>query len=144
MSDGSSVYRQVLLEHFRHPRNRGGLEGMDRVHRGANPRCGDEIEVGVEIDGGYLRAVRFRGRGCSICIASASMMSEVLTGTSLERARSLGRALADWFSDDRGEAVSPLIGEPLIALGAVRAHPARRRCALLAWEALAASLDEAR
>lgn len=142
MSQTSSVYREVLLEHFRHPRNRGGLEAMRHVHRGANPRCGDEIEVGVDIDEQCLRVVRFRGRGCSICIASASMMSEVLTGSTLDEARSLAGVLIGWFSEASRETPPP-ISEPLTALGAVREHPARWRCVLLPWEALLGSLAQA-
>lgn len=142
MSTDAGVYRELLLEHFHHPRNRGEVAGMARVRRGANPRCGDEVEVGVDLDGDRLRAVRFRGRGCSICIASASMMSEMLSGTTVDQALSLGSAMAEWFAEDAGSRPPVSIAEPLTALGAVQGHPARRRCALLPWDALTAALHD--
>ncbi len=142
MSTDGGVYRELLLDHFHHPRNRGEVAGMMRVRRGANPRCGDEVEVGIDLDGECLRAVRFRGRGCSICIASASMMSEVLSGTTVDEAMSLSLAMTGWFSGAAGSRPPTRISEPLAALSAVQGHPARRRCALLAWEALMAALRD--
>lgn len=142
MSGDGGVYRELLLEHFHHPRNRGEVAGMFRVRRGANPRCGDEVEVGVDLDGERLRAVRFRGRGCSICIASASMMSEVLDGATVDEALSLCADMSGWFTEAAGTRPPPRISVPLTALSAVQGHPARRRCALLAWEALAAALRD--
>jgi nitrogen fixation NifU-like protein len=129
------LYKEVLLDHFRHPRNKGELTGADTVRRGSNPRCGDDIEVGVFLRGDRLESVRFRGRGCSICIASSSLMTEAVTGTSLTEARHLCEAMQSWFGQGDGAQVA----EPprdLEALSAVRDYPARRRCVLLSWEAL--------
>ena len=74
----NTLYKEVLLEHFHQPRNKGGLQGADVLRRGSNPRCGDEIEVGLFLQGDRLERVKFRGRGCSVCIASASLMTEAL------------------------------------------------------------------
>ena len=132
MSD-QSLYREVLLDHFHNPRNKGGLDDMQHVRRGDNPRCGDEIEVGVIDKHDSLEAVRFRGRGCSICLASASIMTETTQGLKIAQARSLVDGMKTWFGDDE-ETSAPVDG--VLALGSVRQHPARKKCAMLAWQAL--------
>lgn len=128
-----SVYKEVLLDHFHNPRNKGELDDMDMVKRGSNPRCGDEIEVGIACDNGVIGAVRFRGRGCSICLASASMMTECISGLRFQQARQLIVKLQHWFSNTNSE-MPP--NENLSALGPIRQHPARKKCVLLAWQAL--------
>jgi len=133
-----SVYKEVLLDHFHNPRNKGELDDMDLVRRGSNPRCGDEIEVGIDCDNGVLETVRFRGRGCSICLASASMMTECTSGLKLQQARQLVAKLQQWFSNTNNE-LPP--NENLAALGTIRQHPARKKCVLLAWQALDETLD---
>jgi nitrogen fixation NifU-like protein len=133
-----TLYKDVLLDHFHHPRNKGDLHGAAVIRRGSNPRCGDEIEVGIDVEAGRLSRVRFRGRGCSVCIASASLMTEVVDGRGTGEARALADGMRAWFG---GEAApeEPPVG--LEALAAVRAYPARRRCVLLSWEALAEAID---
>lgn len=133
-----SVYKEVLLDHFHNPRNKGELDDMDLVRRGSNPRCGDEIEVGIACDNGVLETVRFRGRGCSICLASASIMTECTSGLKLQQARQLIARLQQWFSNSDNE-IPP--NENLAALGTIRQHPARKKCVLLAWQALDEILD---
>ncbi len=128
-----SVYKTVLLDHFHNPRNKGELDAMDSVRRGSNPRCGDEIEVGIRANNGVLESVRFRGRGCSICLASASIMSECTMGLTRLQAQDLIQQMMEWFGDTKSEAPS---NTTLAALGAVRQHPARKKCVLLAWMAL--------
>lgn len=130
MSD-TSIYKDVLMDHYRHPRNRGDLADADVVRRGSNPRCGDDIDVGVNFADDKLEQVQFRGRGCSVCLASASMMTEAVTGKSKQDAHQLAAAMQAWFCAD-GE----LPAESLQALQAVRGSSARKRCVLLAWEAL--------
>lgn len=138
-----SLYKEVLLEHYRHPHNKceGELEGADVVRRGSNPRCGDEVEVGLYLQGGRVEKVRFRGRGCSVCIASSSMMTEAVSGRFTDEARQLCADMRRWFQQGDGDDISAP-PEGLLALSAVRAYPARRRCVLLSWEALADALDE--
>jgi nitrogen fixation NifU-like protein len=135
----ASVYKAVLLDHFHNPRNKGELDAMGMVRRGSNPRCGDEIEVGIDCHNGALEAVRFRGRGCSICLASASMMTECISGLQIAQARQLVDGFQQWFGNS-DEAAPP--HENLAALGTIRQHPARKKCVLLAWQALAENLDE--
>lgn len=137
-----SLYKETLLRHYRHPHNRceGELQGADIVRRGANPRCGDEIEVGLYLHGDDLAQVKFRGRGCSVCIASSSMMSEATQGLSAKDARQLCADMQAWFqAGDGGQLKDP--PADLQALSAVREYPARRRCVLLSWEALDDALD---
>ena len=85
----NTLYKDVLLNHFRHPRNRDDLDGADAVCRAINTLCGDEIEVGIFVSGDNIEQVRFRGRGCSICIASASMMTEAVAGHTDRQAKTL-------------------------------------------------------
>lgn len=136
------MYKELLLDHFHKPRNKGDLTGMDAVKRGSNPRCGDELEVGVSLDGQRLKAVRFRGRGCLVCIASASMMTEAIQGAARDDVMETAEALRGWFEAPAGTG-APALPEPLSALAAVQSHPARKRCVLLAWQALTDALDEA-
>ena len=132
------LFKTILLDHYRHPRNHGRLDKADVVKRGRNPRCGDEVEIGVTFDGDKLEKVAFAGRGCSICIASASMMTEAVIGKNRSEASVLYRQITGWFSDDAGtEEITPC----LQALTAVRAYPARKRCVLLAWQALNEALS---
>lgn len=142
MSD-RSLYKDVLLDHYRHPRNKcdGELEGADVVRRGSNPRCGDEVEVGLYLQDGRIDRVRFRGRGCSVCIASSSMMTESVSGLQTDEIRQLCRHMRRWFEQGDGEGMAEPPAD-LEALSAVREYPARRRCVLLPWEALAGALDE--
>ena len=103
-------------------------------------RCGDEIEVGLYLQGDQLREVRFRGRGCSVCIASSSMMTEAVKGRDAVAARQMCDHMHGWFGQSDGDALAPPPSD-LQALSAVREYPARRRCVLLSWEALADALD---
>ena len=130
MSD-NSLYKDVLMDHYRNPRNRGDLSEAEVVRRGSNPSCGDDIEVGVNFDNETLDKVMFRGRGCSVCLASASMMTETVSGKSKADAHQLVEGMRSWFG---GEGKNP--ADNLEALEAVRGHSARKRCVLLAWEAL--------
>lgn len=135
-----TLYKDVLLDHFHHPRNKGDLHGAAVIRRGSNPRCGDEIEVGIDVEAGRLSRVRFRGRGCSVCIASSSMMTEAVSGQTAADARHLCDDMQHWFQQGDGEGLAAPPAD-LQALSAVREYPARRRCVLLSWEALADALD---
>ena len=135
-----NLYRERLLDHFHNPRNRGELEAMPIVKRGSNPRCGDEIEIGLRPADGVVDELRFRGRGCSICLASASIMTETASGREFDEARRLASDVEQWFDRNADE---PTPDEELAALVPVRQHRARRKCVMLAWEALTEALDEA-
>ena len=136
-----SIYKDVLLDHYRHPRNRGDLADAHVVQRGSNPRCGDDLEVGVNFNGDVLQKVTFRGRGCSVCLASASMMTEAVSGKRVEDAEQLYTQMQAWF-DPAVDGNKNAPAESLQALEAVREHPARRKCVLLSWEALHGAIHE--
>ena len=139
-----ALYKATLLEHYRHPRNRseGPIHNADAVERGANPRCGDEVEIGIFLGHEKIEAIQFRGRGCAICIASASMMTEAIRGLSSDAARQLYQQMRDWFGAVETTA-DVTLPRDLQALAAVRDHPARQKCVMLSWEALAEALDKA-
>jgi nitrogen fixation NifU-like protein len=130
-----ALYQEIILDHYRRPRNRGELAGEHRTVEKRNPTCGDEITLHVHVEDGRIAAERFGGQGCSISQASASMMTEVLQGKTREEAL----ALADRFREmlhGSGEAASdPVLGD-LRALAGVARLPARVKCAMLPWTAL--------
>ncbi len=134
-----ALYKQQLLDHARKPRNRGDLDDADRCCRGTNPRCGDDVELGLYLERGNVKQLRFRGRGCSICMASASLLTESATGPAGDVAALCG-AMHQWFADADPGAPAPL--PELAVLGPVRAHPARHRCVLLSWDALRQALTD--
>jgi len=128
------------MDHYRNPRNHSDVSDCEVVRRGSNPRCGDDLKIGINFDSDKLRAVKFHGRGCSVCLASASMMTEAVAGKTRQTCRELYQDMKAWFNDGEGSSVV----EPpasLHALNALREYPARRRCVLLAWEALDSALD---
>lgn len=138
-----SLYKETLLKHYKHPCNRSNdaLQDADIVRRGSNPRCGDEIEIGLYLDNDHIEQVKFRGRGCSVCIASTSMMTVAISGKSKASADEMYQHMVQWFQDGEGnEMADP--PDDLQALSAVRAYPARRKCVFLSWEALASALKD--
>jgi nitrogen fixation NifU-like protein len=132
------LYREVILEHYKSPRNRGRIADPDVATRGHNPLCGDEVEVSLDIDNGVVRDVQFIGRGCSISQASASMMTEAVKGKTIEDTR----RLVDRFKlMMRGETTDDVDLGEVDALQGVRKYPVRVKCALLPWTTLQEGLD---
>jgi nitrogen fixation NifU-like protein len=133
------LYREVILDHYTRPRNKGTLDDADIKVEGANPLCGDELGISVKLSNGKIAAVRFVGRGCSISQASASMMTEQIKGKTLAEARALvGRFKAMMH----GQAVSEDELGDLMSLQGVRKFPVRIKCATLAWVALDQGVEE--
>jgi nitrogen fixation protein NifU and related proteins len=137
------LYQEIVLDHYRSPRNKAPLDHVPESMVHENPSCGDSIKLEVTLDDdGKLRSVRFDGRGCAISTASASLMTEKLKGLSVSEARSLAES---FIGSLRGE--SPL--ETLDAMGDLAAFkgvsqfPVRVKCATLAWHALLLSLPKA-
>lgn len=132
------LYREVILDHYRTPRNRGRLEEPTVVVELNNPLCGDELALYLKIEDGKVVDVRFDGRGCSISQSSASMMTEIVKGKSLDEALDLiarfkGMMQGELSADDAD------LGD-LEALQGVSKFPVRIKCALLSWEALSKGL----
>lgn len=138
-----SLHQQLILEHYRTPRNRGELESHSVDIHMRNPTCGDEIRLQMQVADDVIEAVRFRGEGCSISQASASMMCSMVEGLSLDEARALSvRFVALMHGDD--EAADPRSLGDLRALGGVSRFPVRIKCALLGFEALQEGMTRVR
>lgn len=139
-----ALYQELILDHYRRPRNKGALEGATRSAIMKNPLCGDEVALHVKLEGDKLSDVRFSGRGCSISQASASMMTQLVKGKSAEEIGQLRDTFRDLVmgttpADD--SAVTGKLGS-LRALGGVSRFPARVKCALLAWNALETAMSK--
>jgi len=153
MAGLEDLYREIILDHYRSPRNRGEL-AVPPAHRveGFNPLCGDEVVVYLELDGGVVKDLRISGQGCSISQSSASMMSASVKGKTVEEVRTLIRSFKSMMSiheqslgGDEAEETQTVdpedLGE-LAALQGVVKFPVRIKCATLSWNALAQGLDE--
>ena len=134
------LYKEVILDHYQNPRNRGQLESPDVATRGHNPLCGDEILLSLNIDGDTVSDIAFGGRGCSISQASASMMTENVKGHSLGEAEGLAGTFKSIMSGD-GDPDALGEAEELQALQGVKRYPVRVKCALLPWTALEEAVD---
>jgi nitrogen fixation NifU-like protein len=136
-----ALYQEMILDHYRRPRNKGTLENPDASVDIRNPLCGDEIGLQVAFDGDSVRDLRFSGRGCSISLASASMMTQLVKGKRTEEIDAIRKRFRDLMLGDTSVADDPQIGS-LRALSGVARFPARVKCALLAWNALESALAD--
>lgn len=142
------LYREVILDHYRNPRNRGHLEHPDASAQGVNPLCGDEIEIKLSFDGDVVSEVAVEGQGCSISQASASMMTEAIKGKSRSEIAELVARFRKMMSLDESDdtGVDPdrpgeVLGD-IEALQGVRKYPVRIKCASLGWNTLMEALGE--
>lgn len=134
------LYREIILDHYRNPRNCGSLDQPSATSEGDNPLCGDEVKVDLNIRDGRVSDVRFEAKGCSISQASASMMTEAVKGLSLEEVDSLFETFKGMmYSSDEVDVEA--LGD-LEALQGVRKFPVRVKCATLAWNTLQEALEE--
>ena len=131
----AAIYQELILDHYRRPRNKGALESADAEAERRNPLCGDEIVVQLAFEGDVVREARFTGRGCSISQASASMLTQALRGRTRAEADTLVRRFTALVHGDAEAGLDETLGE-LRALQGVARFPARIRCATLAWSAL--------
>jgi nitrogen fixation protein NifU and related proteins len=138
--DLKDLYRDVILDHNRHPRNFGKLESADARADGHNPLCGDRLTVFLKMDGNRLADVRFEGKGCAISTASASMMTEAVKGKDKASVGELFGKIHSLLTQQDAVA-DPSLGK-LAALSGVREYPARVKCASLCWHTLNAALAE--
>ena len=131
----AALYQEMILDHYRRPRNKGTLPSPDATAEMRNPLCGDEIDLQVKFSGDKVGALRFSGRGCSISQASASMMTQIVEGKSTTEVDSIRNRFRDLMLGDPTAATDTRLGS-LRALSGVPRFPARVKCALLAWNAL--------
>jgi nitrogen fixation protein NifU and related proteins len=139
MIELNELYRDVILEHKRNPRNYGRLDPHDASAVGHNPLCGDSLSLTLRLDGDAISELRFTGEGCAISVASASLMSEAVKGKPLPEVDALYREVHALLTE-AGHEPSPSLGK-LQALSGVREFPARVKCASLCWHTLHAALE---
>lgn len=140
--DLKDLYRDVIVDHNRHPRNFGKLEPADAHAEGYNPLCGDRLTVYVNLDDERVRDARFEGSGCAISVASASLLTEAVRGKSKAEIRALFDAVHTLLTQHDASVDTAQLGK-LAALSGVREFPARVKCASLCWHTLNAALERA-
>lgn len=133
------LYREIILEHFRSPRNKGHLDSPDVFAEGVNPLCGDEVRLGLALDGDRVEDVRIDGHGCSISQASGSMMTEAIKGKTLAEAERVAQAFKAMMLENGQPHGEVDLGD-LESLEGVKQYPVRIKCALLAWNTLLGGL----
>ncbi len=136
------LYRDLILDHFRHPRNQGALEKPDVKVQGVNPLCGDNLELAFIVREGKIEDIKMTGNGCSISQSSASMMTEALKGKDLSTSQSLAQAFKKMMLQNGSADDLPEDLEDLAALEGVQKYPVRVKCALLAWNTLLQGLTD--
>jgi nitrogen fixation protein NifU and related proteins len=143
MSSLDDLYRRVIMDHYQNPRNRGAFEDDALTINMNNPTCGDRISLQLKIDNGKVADAKFNGEGCSISMASASMMTDAIKGLDVDKALNM----ADLFSRMmKGENVEDELEDldigDIEALQGVCKFPARIKCATLAWKAMQKGVSE--
>jgi len=137
--DLNELYRDVILDHNKRPRNFGRLDPADATAQGHNPLCGDRLDVSVRLAGDRLEDLRFEGKGCAISVASASLMSEAVKGHTREEIARLFEVVHATLTQ-HDYSPPDTLGK-LAALSGVREFPARVKCASLCWHTLNAALE---
>lgn len=132
------LYREIIIDHYRRPRHRGVVEDASSRSEGTNPVCGDEVALTWRCAEDNIDAINFEGRGCSICMASASMMCDAVEKSSVADARITANRFRDMLlNGGSGEELGDLE-----SLAGVAAFPVRIKCAVLPWNALLQGLGE--
>jgi nitrogen fixation NifU-like protein len=140
-TDLQDLYRELILDHSRSPRHFGRLDDATHTADGINPLCGDKLKLYLQVgDDGTIESTRFEGSGCAISIASASLMTDAVTGIRTDEAESFVKEVtARLTTTEPADDISPRL-DKLVALDGVREFPGRVKCATLAWHALHAAL----
>ena len=137
--DLKDLYRDVILDHNKNPRNFGKLDPCDPSANGHNPLCGDRLTLTLRLEGDTVSDVRFEGKGCAISTASASLMTEAIKGLDEQAITALSEVVHRTLTSSTDAAVPEGLGK-LAALSGVREYPARVKCASLCWHTLSAAL----
>jgi nitrogen fixation NifU-like protein len=141
MSDVSELYQQVILDHYKQPRNFHRLPDANRKAEGNNPLCGDQITVFLHLDGDIIRDISFEGAGCAISKASASMMTAALKGKTRAEAKLLFDKFHKMVTGNPERRSDPAGLGKLEVFCGVSEFPVRVKCASLAWHTMNAALD---
>ena len=142
MSELSDLYQEVILDHAKMPRKHGTLDAPTGKAEGYNPLCGDQVNVTVQVHGDVVEKVRHEGAGCAISVASASIMSSMSEGKTLEDFETLFEHFQSVVTG-KSEADEEELGS-LIALAGVKDHPSRIKCATLAWHTMKEALQKSK
>jgi nitrogen fixation NifU-like protein len=140
MTDLHDLYQETIIDHSKRPRNKRALGHATHSADGHNPLCGDRVKVQLEIENGRIAGMGFEGSGCAISTASASLMTEALTGKTPEEAEILFEKFHVLLTEDKPSA--PGLGK-LAVFSGVREYPVRVKCATLAWHTLHSALQNA-
>ena len=143
MSDLREIYQQVVLDHNRAPRNYRKPENANRHADGHNPLCGDQISVYLHVEDGAVKDVGFQGKGCAICMASASIMTETVKGKAGDEAEALYNQFHDLLTRENLDEVETADLGKLRVFAGVREFPVRVKCATLPWHTFHAAMKGA-
>ena len=138
--DLRELYQEVIVDHNKNPRNFHAMTGDCRCVEGFNPLCGDKLSLYLKVEDNVILDASFKGRGCAISTASASLMTDALKGLSTEQAKELFERFHKMVTDDSAEAPQDI--DKLAVLAGVKDYPARVKCATLAWHTLVAALEQ--
>ncbi|RNA67432.1 Fe-S cluster assembly sulfur transfer protein SufU [Alteribacter keqinensis] len=136
-----TLYRQVIMDHYKNPRNRGELDGDSLTVNMNNPTCGDRIQLQMKVEDGKISDAKFTGEGCSISLSSASMMTQAVKGLPVEDALKLSEIFSDIMLGKDADYGDFDLGD-IEALQGVAKFPARIKCATLAWKAMEKGIKE--
>jgi nitrogen fixation NifU-like protein len=136
------LYRQVIMDHYKNPRNRGVIEDDSLTINMNNPTCGDRIQLTLKVENDIVVDAKFEGEGCSISMSSASMMTQAIKGKPIEEALELANTFSDMVQGKDIEVDEDLDLGDIEALSGVCKFPARIKCATLAWKAMEKALHE--
>ncbi|TMW72465.1 Fe-S cluster assembly sulfur transfer protein SufU [Alteribacter natronophilus] len=136
-----TLYRQVIMDHYKNPRNRGELDGDTLTVNMNNPTCGDRIQLQMKVEDGKIAEAKFTGEGCSISLSSASMMTQAVKGLPVDDALNLSGVFSDIMLGKDPDVGDMDLGD-IEALQGVAKFPARIKCATLAWKAMEKGLKE--
>ena len=137
-----NLYRQVIMDHYKNPRNKGSLDEGNLTIDMNNPTCGDRIHLTLKVENGIVTDVKFDGEGCSISMSSASMMTQAIKGKDVETAMKLSRIFSDMMQGKEVKIDDDLDLGDIESLQGVSKFPARIKCATLAWKAMEKGLNE--
>ena len=140
--DLGALYQEVILDHYKRPRNRGAVDPHDADVHMRNPSCGDEIRLQLRLEDGRIAAIAFTGDGCSISQASSSMMTDLVKGHTPAEGLAVARRFTEMMHGDADAAKDKALGQARVLSG-VSKFPARVKCALLAWDAFQEGLKQA-
>ena len=136
------MYQDVILDHSKHPRHFGAMEDATHTGEGHNPLCGDRVKIYLSVDKeGRIADIKFQGRGCAISQASASLMTDMIMGRTVEEAEKLMGGFLHLVKGEDAGALGPDDRERLDVMAGVSAFPMRVKCATLAWHTMQSALE---